>query len=129
MAWMPLQLLIVEDRPDDAELLLAELKRAGYDPAWTRVETAEDFAAGLARNPDIIVCDYSLPSMTAPDALRILREQGSGYDFSHDLLREAAYCSASWAATGPVSSTYSSSRPAVSGTPRSWRSSNGWRRR
>jgi signal transduction histidine kinase/DNA-binding response OmpR family regulator len=77
MAWMPLQLLIVEDRPDDAELLLAELKRAGYDPDWTRAETLEEFAAGLERNPDIIVCDYSLPSMTAPDALRILREQGS----------------------------------------------------
>jgi signal transduction histidine kinase len=77
MAWMPLQLLIVEDRPDDAELLLAELKRAGYDPNWTRVETTDDFRAGLERNPDIIVCDYSLPSMTAPDALKILRETGS----------------------------------------------------
>ena len=70
----PLQLLIVEDRPDDAELLLEELKRAGYDPTWTRVETPEQFVAGLAEEPDIVVCDYSLPAMTALDALRILGE-------------------------------------------------------
>jgi len=70
----PLQLLIVEDRPDDAELLLEELKRAGYDPTWTRVETPEQFIAGLADEPDIVVCDYSLPAMTALDALRILGE-------------------------------------------------------
>jgi signal transduction histidine kinase/DNA-binding response OmpR family regulator len=69
-----LRLLIVEDRPDDAELLLAELKRAGYDPKWTLVESPEDFVAGLAQHPDIIVCDYSLPAMTALDALRILRD-------------------------------------------------------
>jgi signal transduction histidine kinase len=70
----PLQLLIVEDRPDDAELLLEELKRAGYEPTWTRVETPEQFITGLAEEPDIVVCDYSLPAMTALDALRILGE-------------------------------------------------------
>jgi signal transduction histidine kinase len=75
MAWMPLQLLIVEDRPDDAELILAELRRSGYDPTWTRVETPREFEAELGRNPDIIICDYSLPAMTAPDALRILRDR------------------------------------------------------
>jgi signal transduction histidine kinase len=70
-----LRLLIVEDRPDDAELLLAELKRAGYNPDWTLVESAEELIAGLEQQPDIIVCDYSLPTMTALDALRILKEQ------------------------------------------------------
>ena len=70
----PLRLLIVEDRPDDAELLLLELKRAGYEPTWTRVETPEEFVAGIGDQPDIILCDYSLPAMTAPDALRVLQE-------------------------------------------------------
>jgi signal transduction histidine kinase len=70
----PLRLLIVEDRPDDAELLLDELKRAGYDATWTRVETPEQFVAGLADEPDVVICDYSLPAMTALDALRILGE-------------------------------------------------------
>ncbi|GAB3245177.1 ATP-binding response regulator [Kineosporia babensis] len=71
----PLRLLLVEDRPDDAELLLLELKRAGYQPIWTRAETPEEFVAGLAEQPDIVLCDYSLPAMTAPDALRMLQEQ------------------------------------------------------
>ncbi len=70
----PLRLLIVEDRPDDAELLLAELRRAGYDPKWTLVETPEGFVAGLGERPDIVICDYSLPAMTALDALRIVSE-------------------------------------------------------
>jgi signal transduction histidine kinase/CheY-like chemotaxis protein len=71
-----LRLLIVEDRPDDAELLVAELERNGYDPDWTRAETPADFLMGLADNPDIILCDYSLPGMTALDALEMLRERG-----------------------------------------------------
>ena len=70
----PLRLLIVEDRPDDAELLLLELKRSGYEPVWTRAETPEEFVAGLNEQPDIVLCDYSLPAMTAPDALRMLQE-------------------------------------------------------
>jgi signal transduction histidine kinase len=69
-----LRLLIVEDRADDAELLLAELRRAGYEPEWTLVDTPEGFVAGLAGPPDIIVCDYSLPAMTALDALQILKD-------------------------------------------------------
>ena len=70
----PLELLIVEDRPDDAELVVAELRRAGYEPQWTRVETPEQFLAGLAADPHVVICDYSLPLMTAPDALTILRD-------------------------------------------------------
>ncbi len=62
----PLRLLLVEDRPDDAELLLLELKRAGYEPRWTRAETPEEFITGLGEQPDIVLCDYSLPAMTRP---------------------------------------------------------------
>src|SRR5215470_827530 len=31
-ASIPLRLLILEDQPDDAELMLLELRRAGFDP-------------------------------------------------------------------------------------------------
>ncbi len=74
---VPLQLLIVEDREDDAELLIAELRRAGYAPAWTRAESPEQFTGALAGQPQIIICDYSLPLMTALDALEILRQRQS----------------------------------------------------
>ena len=37
----PLRLLLVEDSADDADLLLRELRRAGYEPTSERVETAD----------------------------------------------------------------------------------------
>ena len=39
----PLNVLIVEDRPADAALMVHELRRAGFDPVWRRVETEEDY--------------------------------------------------------------------------------------
>ena len=43
------RVLIVEDNPADAELLLRELRRTGFEPEWKRVETEPDFLAGIAR--------------------------------------------------------------------------------
>src|SRR6266704_2362332 len=57
----PLRLLIVEDRPEDAELVVAELRRSGYLPAWRRVDCPEGFVDGLAEDPDVVICDYALP--------------------------------------------------------------------
>jgi signal transduction histidine kinase len=68
------RVLIVEDRPDDAEVLIAELRRAGYQPEWERVDTLAGLSAALHREPDVVVCDYSLPGMSALDALRLLAE-------------------------------------------------------
>jgi len=39
----PIRALIVEDSEDDAELLLRELRRAGYAPDYRRVDTPEEF--------------------------------------------------------------------------------------
>ena len=38
-----LKVLILEDQPDDAELVLRELRRAGYDLQHEEVETEEAF--------------------------------------------------------------------------------------
>ena len=35
----PLDLLLVEDNDDDAQLLLVKLRRAGYDPQYVRVDS------------------------------------------------------------------------------------------
>ncbi len=35
----PLRLLILEDQPADAELMVRHLERAGFAPRWQRVET------------------------------------------------------------------------------------------
>ncbi len=37
-----LHVLVLEDRPSDAELMIHELRRHGYDPEWTRVDTEAD---------------------------------------------------------------------------------------
>ena len=71
----PLRTLLVEDSPDDAELVLHALRRAGYDPQVERVETRQAMAAALAGGPwDIILCDYSMPHFSAPAALETLKE-------------------------------------------------------
>ncbi|MGE5619514.1 MAG: ATP-binding protein [Sphingomonadaceae bacterium] len=75
----PLRILIVEDSEDDAELLLLELRRGGYEPSFERVETPEDMAAALRRQEwDIVVSDYVMPRFGGLAALAKL--QASGID-------------------------------------------------
>jgi signal transduction histidine kinase len=71
----PLRLLVAEDLPPDAELIIAEVRRSGYEPTATVVDTAGKFLRALEDDPEIIICDYTMPTMTAPDALAILREK------------------------------------------------------
>jgi PAS domain S-box-containing protein len=70
----PLNLLLVEDREEDAELLLNELRCAGLTVKWTRVESRAEYLAAIQRQPDIILADYSLPQFDALSALRLLAE-------------------------------------------------------
>ena len=71
-----LRVLILEDNPSDAELMVDELRQAGFDPIWKRVDNETDFLARLDPAPDIILADYSLPECDAPRALRALQERG-----------------------------------------------------
>src|SRR5262249_48544425 len=68
-----LRVLILEDRPDDADLVVEELRNAEFSPQWQRVETAEDYTAALDGVPDVIFADYSLPQFTALEALHLLQ--------------------------------------------------------
>ncbi len=71
-----LNMLMVEDSLADAELTVAELREYWPELTWKRVERAESFLAALAEEPDIIVCDYSLPGFSAPAAIKLLKESG-----------------------------------------------------
>jgi hypothetical protein len=47
LACLSLHILILEDQASDAELMLHELRRAGFEPHWQRVETEPDYLAHL----------------------------------------------------------------------------------
>ena len=78
----PLRLLLVEDSEDDAELALLELRRAGFVPLATRVESAEAMSTALRAEPwDLILSDYSLPSFSGLAALDLYHESGLDIPF------------------------------------------------
>src|SRR5262245_51720973 len=69
-----LRILLIEDSDDDAQLVLREVRRMGYAVDSLRVETAEGLRSALAaREWDLILCDYSLPQLTAPRSLEIVK--------------------------------------------------------
>lgn len=67
-----IKVLILEDVPTDAELMIHELRQAGFDPEWWRVDTEQDYLASLSVPMDIILSDYSLPQFDALKALQHL---------------------------------------------------------
>ena len=70
-----LRILLVEDNPADAQLVLQQLKEAGFNPEFTRVETEAEFLANLEQVPDLVLCDYNLPQFNALRALELLTER------------------------------------------------------
>jgi DNA-binding response OmpR family regulator len=67
--------VILEDSPTDVELLLHELRRAGFEPQWQQMATESDFLAQLAPPPDIILADCTLAQFDALRALRCVQER------------------------------------------------------
>lgn len=78
---IPLRVLVLEDRPADAELVLYELKRSGYQFEHQRVDTREAYQRAIQEPLDIILADFSLPQFNAMQALRILQERNLDIPF------------------------------------------------
>ncbi|MCL4559366.1 MAG: GAF domain-containing protein [Chloroflexi bacterium] len=78
---VPLSILVLEDLPADAELIIHELRRSGFEVTWKRVETEGEFEAALNKEIDLILADYSLPQYNALQALHHLQESGLNIPF------------------------------------------------
>lgn len=80
----PLRVLLLEDNPDDAELLLHELEHTGFLPDTLNAETKAGFLEQLARfhlEIDLILSDHNLPDLDALQALDLLKDQGLDIPF------------------------------------------------
>src|SRR5215213_1946908 len=89
-----LRVLLAEDNPLDAELLLRELKKAGYDVTCRRVDTEAEFRSRLAEAPfDVIISDHAMPQFSAARGLECMHESGLAIPFvvvSHAIGEEEA---------------------------------------
>ncbi len=71
----PLRVLLLEDSVADAALVLHALRRAGYAPSASRVETEKDFLEQLQSPPEIILADFTMPEFDSLRALEILQQR------------------------------------------------------
>jgi putative two-component system response regulator len=77
-----LRVLIIEDNPDDAELLLRELRRGGYQPIYEQVDTRTAMQTALGRQYwDLVVADHSVPQLDSLAALRIVKASQADIPF------------------------------------------------
>jgi signal transduction histidine kinase len=74
----PLRVLLVEDSEADAELLMLQLERAGFELSYERVDTAAGLQAALTvQSWQIVLADYQLPGFSAPAALELVQRHGA----------------------------------------------------
>ncbi len=87
---MTAKLLVVDDEPRTAELTAEVLRRAGY-----AVDVAGSGSEALARvrtgTPDLMLLDYEMPDMEAPEVLDSLRSGGERIPFPVIILTGARH--------------------------------------
>jgi PAS domain S-box-containing protein len=77
-----LRVLFIEDSLEDAELLIIEFKRAGYEIVFRRVETAKEMLNAIKEEEwDLIVSDYYLPEFKGLQALALYKDIGIDIPF------------------------------------------------
>ena len=77
----PISLIVLEDDPNDAELLLRRLRQAGFAPVVRLMDSEEAFTAALSSPCDLVISDYRMPRFTGLRALQIIRDRGLDVPF------------------------------------------------
>ncbi len=78
----PLRGLIVENSPNDIDLMLFELRDSGFHVEPTLVKTRDEFKRAVAtQNFDFVLADYRLPGWCGLDAFVDLRAVGRDIPF------------------------------------------------
>jgi diguanylate cyclase (GGDEF)-like protein len=78
----PLRALLIEDSADDAELLARELRDAGYDVTYERVDDRASLEVALARGTwDVVFSDHTMPGFGSQIALRMVRSRDPDIPF------------------------------------------------
>jgi signal transduction histidine kinase len=78
----PVTVLVVEDSEDDAQLMLYELRRHGFDPAGTRVDNGRDLSEALEGGAwDVVLSDHKMPGFSGDDALKIVKAKAPDVPF------------------------------------------------
>jgi CheY-like chemotaxis protein len=77
----PVRVLILEDNPVDAELMIRELRLAGLDVEADQVASEVAYAAALSSEPDLVLSDNAMPTFGSREALGLLRSKGHNTPF------------------------------------------------
>jgi len=73
---IPIRLLILEDSPEDCDLIVRELRRGGYAVEFDRVETAAGLESAVnSREWDLVISDFSMPQFSGVEALSLVRKK------------------------------------------------------
>jgi two-component system cell cycle sensor histidine kinase/response regulator CckA len=77
-----LRVLLVDDSPDDAALVVRALTRGGRELTWERVQSEETLLEALKRRPwDVVISDWSMPSFSGEEALQVVKAAGVDLPF------------------------------------------------
>lgn len=78
-----LKILIIEDSYDDIELIKHELEKGGIDFVSLAVDKKTEFENALLEfQPEVIICDHSLPQFNSIEALRLYKQHARQFGSS-----------------------------------------------
>ncbi len=76
-----LRVLFIDDSQDDVALLIRELRRAGFAVDGRRADDEAGLAVALDERWDVVLCDYSMPGLSAMQAFAQVRARNADLPF------------------------------------------------